>query len=386
MLHIYRQITALERCRPVVIAQKREQAGRYPFEPIYIAPKPATHFLRRFWFRQLRDVPWQISDSELRVLQGILSKTDARLLHIYFGQIAVHLLPLILSWKKPSIVSFHGADVTVDMNKPAYRETTRQMLGAVTLVLVRSESLRRAVIHLGCAERKIEIQRTGIPLDEFPFRERNFVTAATEWRFVQAGRLIEKKGLPVTLRAFALFLRQHPNANLTIAGEGPLLDQLQNLTRELNIDGRVSFTGFMSQEQLREIYYASHIFLHPSQRGHDGNQEGIPNSMLEAMASGLPVFATVHGGIPEAIQNGVSGVLVPQGDHEKLAAALLNSAQDPGFLSRIALNGAEIVRKNFDLRAQAQRLEEIYLRVLRGYHIRHSERSGAESKNPAKLP
>jgi colanic acid/amylovoran biosynthesis glycosyltransferase len=366
MLHIYRQITALERCRPVVIAQKREQAGLYPFEPIYIAPKPATHFLRRFWFRQLRDVPWQISDSELRVLQGILSKTDARLLHIYFGQIAVHLLPLILSWKKPSIVSFHGADVTVDMNKPAYRETTRQMLGAVTLVLVRSESLRRAVIHLGCAERKIEIQRTGIPLDEFPFRERNFVTAATEWRFVQAGRLIEKKGLSVTLRAFALFLRQHPNANLTIAGEGPLLGQLRNLARELNINGRVSFTGFMSQEQLREIYYASHIFLHPSQRGHDGNQEGIPNSMLEAMASGLPVFATDHGGIPEAIQNGVSGVLVPEGDHEKLAAALLDAAQDPGFLSRIALNGAEIIRKNFGLRAQAQRLEETYLRAVRG--------------------
>jgi colanic acid/amylovoran biosynthesis glycosyltransferase len=366
MLHIYRQVTALERCRPVVIAQKREQAGRYPFDPIYIAPKPATHFLRRFWFRQLRDVPWQISDRELRVLQSILSKTAARLLHIYFGQIAVHLLPLIRSWKKPSIVSFHGADVTVDMNKPAYRETTQQMLGAVKLVLVRSESLRRAVIHLGCEGRKIEIQRTGIPLNEFPFRERNFVAAATEWRFVQAGRLIEKKGLPVTLRAFALFLRQHPNANLTIAGEGPLLGQLQNLAGELNLNDRVSFTGFISQEQLREIYYASHIFLHPSQKGHDGNQEGIPNSMLEAMASGLPVFATHHGGIPEAIQNAISGVLVPEGDHEKLAAALLDAAQDPGFLSRIALNGAEIVRKNFDLRAQAQRLEEIYLRAIRG--------------------
>jgi glycosyltransferase involved in cell wall biosynthesis len=145
-----------------------------------------------------------------------------------------------------------------------------------------------------------------------------------------------------------------------------LLGQLQNLARELNINGRVSFTGFMSQEQLRKIYYASHIFLHPSQRGHDGNQEGIPNSMLEAMASGLPVFATDHGGIPEAIQNGVSGVLVPEGDHEKLAAALLDAAQDPGFLSRIARNGAEIIRKNFGLRAQAQRLEEIYLRAVRG--------------------
>jgi glycosyltransferase involved in cell wall biosynthesis len=363
MLHIYRQITALERWIPVVIAQKREQAGRYPFDRIHIVPKPATHFLRRFWFRQLRDAPWQISDRELRALQAILSKTNARLLHIYFGQIAVHLLPLIRVWKKPSIVSFHGADVTVDMNKQAYREATRQMLNAVKLVLVRSDSLRRAVIRLGCNEGKIEIQRTGIPLDKFPFRERRFPQNA-EWRLVQAGRLIEKKGLPVTLRAFAVFLRQYPNAKLTITGEGPLLGQLRDLSRELNIDGPVSFTGFASQEQLREIYYASHLFLHPSQTGHDGNQEGIPNSMLEAMASGLPVFASQHGGIPEAIENGVSGVLVPERDHQNLASALLNAVQDPGFLSQIARNGAEIVRKNFDLRAQAQRLEEIYLRII----------------------
>lgn len=363
MLHIYRQITALERCIPVVIAQKREQAGHYPFERIHIVPKPPTHFLRRFWFRQLRDTPWKISDKELRALQSILSKTDACLLHIYFGQIAVHLLPLIRLWTKPSIVSFHGADVTVDMNKPAYREATRQMLNSVKLVLVRSESLRRAVIRLGCDEGKIEIQRTGIPLEQFPFRERRFPQNG-EWRLVQAGRLIEKKGLPVTLRAFAVFLHQYPNAKLTIAGEGPLLAELQDLSRELNIDGRVSFTGFVSQDQLRETYYASHIFLHPSQTGRDGNQEGIPNSMLEAMASGLPVFATQHGGIPEAIENGVSGVLVPERDHQKLAAALLDTVQDPRFLSRIARNGAEIVRKNFDLRAQAQRLEEIYLRMI----------------------
>jgi colanic acid/amylovoran biosynthesis glycosyltransferase len=365
MLHIYRQITALKRCIPFVIAQKREQEGRYPFEPVHIVAKPATHFLRRFWFRQLRDAPWQISEPELRALQSILSRTHASLLHIYFGQIAVHLLPLIRAWERPSIVSFHGADVLVDMNKPAYREATRRMLNAVNLVLVRSESLRRAVIDLGCNEGKVQIQRTGIPLDEFPVRERTFIAGeATEWRFVQAGRLIEKKGLPVTLRAFAVFLGQYPNATLTIAGEGPLLGQLQDLARDLNIDRRVSFTGFVSPEQLREIYYASHIFLHPSQTGRDGNQEGVPNSMLEAMASGLPVFATEHGGIPEAIENGVSGVLVPERDHEKLAAALLGAAKDPGFLSRIAHNGAESVRRNFDLRVQAQKLEDIYLRTI----------------------
>jgi glycosyltransferase involved in cell wall biosynthesis len=237
------------------------------------------------------------------------------------------------------------------------------MLNAISLVLVRSESLRRALLDLGCDPQKIEIQRTGIPLEEFPFRDR-VVPKNSEWRFVQAGRLIEKKGLPVTLRAFSIFLKQHPGANLTIAGEGPLLPELQRIARELGVADRVSFTGFVSQEQLREIYYRSHIFLHPSQIGRDGNQEGVPNSMLEAMATGLPVFATEHGGIPEAIENGVSGVLVAEGDDEALARALLNAAKDPDSLSQIARCGANAVRQKFDLSNQAQRLEDVYLKLL----------------------
>ena len=366
MWHIYRQITALQRVAPAVIAQKRENSGRFPFDKIDIVPKPALHFLRRFWFRQLRDKPWQISGGELRALINVLERSNARLLHIYFGHIAVHLLPLIRAWPRPSIVSFHGADVMVDMNKPAYREATRQMLDAVKLVLVRSESLRSAVANLGCDEKKIEVQRTGIPVDEFPFRERDFPPrdGGGDWRFVQAGRLIEKKGLPVTLRAFASFLKRYSNATLTIAGEGPLLGHLQELARELKIDNRVSFSGFISQEQLRDLYYASHIFLHPSETGPDGNQEGIPNSMLEAMASGLPVFATEHGGIPEAIEHGMSGVLVPERDDEELAWALLNAVEDPHFLSQVAGNGAEVVGEKFDLRAQARHLEDIYLRMI----------------------
>src|SRR5260370_14825152 len=160
MLHIYRQITSLKRCRPIVIAQKREQADRYPFEAIYVVAKPPAHFLRRLWFRQLRYKPWQISRAELRALLGILTKTDARLLHIYFGHIAAHLLPLIRAWPKPSIVSFHGADVMVDMNKPPYRTATKQMIDAVKLGLVRSESFRPAVVDLACNQKKTELHRT----------------------------------------------------------------------------------------------------------------------------------------------------------------------------------------------------------------------------------
>jgi glycosyltransferase involved in cell wall biosynthesis len=175
--------------------------------------------------------------------------------------------------------------------------------------------------------------------------------------------LIEKKGLATTLHAFTSFLARYPSARLTIAGEGPLLAELRTLALKLKIDDRMALPGFVSQEELREIFYASHIFLHPSEIGRDGNQEGIPNSMLEAMASGLPVFATNHGGIPEAIENGVSGILVPERDHEALARALLDAAQDRHFLSRIARAGAEAVAQKFDQRAQVRRLEDIYLKM-----------------------
>src|SRR5947209_18993584 len=115
MLHIYRQITSLRRVDPFVIAQKREEATRYPFDRIAVIGKPATHFARRFWSKQVRGAPWEISLIELRKLTRVLSDVKAELLHIYFGHIAVHLLPLIRAWPKPSVVSFHGADVMVDL-------------------------------------------------------------------------------------------------------------------------------------------------------------------------------------------------------------------------------------------------------------------------------
>src|SRR5436853_7452932 len=79
MLHIYRQITSLTRVRPFVIAQKREEAERYPFDAVTVVAKPATHFLRRIWFKQIRDAPWQISRREVNALISILEKADARL-------------------------------------------------------------------------------------------------------------------------------------------------------------------------------------------------------------------------------------------------------------------------------------------------------------------
>jgi colanic acid/amylovoran biosynthesis glycosyltransferase len=363
MLHIYRQITSLRRVEPFVIAQKREEAVRYPFDRIAVVGKPAMHFARRFWFKQMRDAPWQVSPGEVRKLTGILADVKAELLHIYFGHIGVHLLPLIKAWPKPSVVSFHGADVMVDLDKPAFRAATQEMLEAVRLVLVRSESLGRALINIGCPAGKIRLQHTGIPVDDIPFREREWPDKDA-WKFVQACRLIEKKGLRVSLRAFAKFAEQHPAATFTIAGEGPLRNELGSLAAELGLAEKVFFPGFISQNQLRELFYQSHIFLHPSEVGGDGNQEGVPNSMLEAMASGLPVFATEHGGIPEAIENGRSGILVPERDDAALALVLLERTANPEGLAAIARNGAEVVRKYFEQTGQTRQLEDHYFEAI----------------------
>ncbi len=359
MLHIYRQITALERFRPVVIAQKREEAERFPFEPVFVVGKPGTHFLRRFWFRTLRDSPWQISHREVQQIRRLLDENEAQLLHIYFGHIAVHLLPLMRQWRKPVVVSFHGADVMVDLDKPHYRAATREMLAAARLVLVRSESLARALGELDCPPEKIRLHRTGIPLDDLTFRERSWPNDGA-WRFFQAGRLIEKKGFGTSLRAFAKFQKENSAAIFTLAGEGPLRAELEELARELGVHDRVRFAGFLSQKQLREAFYEAHIFLHPSELGADGNQEGVPNSMLEAMASGLPVFATRHGGIPEAIDDGASGILVKERDHAALAEALREWTRRPAELSRLAQAGAGAIAARFEQRAQVRALEEIY--------------------------
>lgn len=365
MLHIYRQLTALERFRPVVIAQKREEAERFPFAPVFVVGQPAAHFLRRFWFRKLRDAPWQMSRGEIAQLMRILAENDAQLLHIYFGHIAVHLLPLMRTWPKPTVVSFHGADVLVDLDKPRYREATREMLAAARLVLVRSESLARAVGQLGCPAEKIRLHRTGIPLAKIPFRARTWPNDGA-WKFLQAGRLIEKKGLRTSLRAFAAFRRTYPGAVFTIAGEGTMQEELQDLACELGIAERVRFAGFLAQPQLRELFYESHLFLHPSEMGGDGNQEGVPNSMLEAMASGLPVFATRHGGIPEAIAEGVSGVLVAERDEAALGAVLLEWTNRPAALSELAEAGSRAVAAKFEQGTQARALEDFYFEALAG--------------------
>lgn len=353
MLHVYRHVTGLDAFRPLVVAQKRK--GDWPGARVEVVPRSPWRFLSRGRERMTGE-PWQISASEVRRILTILQAEDCVLLHVFFGNSAIHLLPLLEQCPVPIVVSFHGSDVAGAMASPAYRSALSRLFSRATLVAARSEELARRVGQLGCPEEKLRVMRTAVPEGDVIERA---VPAEGAWRIVQAARLVPKKGIATALRAFALFLEKFPNSTFTVAGEGPQREELLALAAELGIAGHVRFPGFLSQSNLRSLFAGSDIFLHPSENS-EGDVEGIPNAMLEAMAMGLPVVATRHGGIPEAITDGVNGLLYPEGDAAGLARAMERLATEPEFSAKIGAQAATTIRDQFSSRRQIERIEEIY--------------------------
>jgi colanic acid/amylovoran biosynthesis glycosyltransferase len=361
MLHIYRQITGLQRWQTVVLTKERQSAERFPMPAgrLEVIPKGKKNFLRRFWLKYIKRAPAIVYRGEYRALEQVLRRHTVDVLHVYFGHTGVHLLPFLQHWDKPSIVSFHGMDIQPRKEDPTYVDRLKQVLQTATLVLARSESLQQKLLAYGCPAEKLRLNRTSIPLDQFPIHAREIPTDGA-WRLVQACRLIDKKGLDDALHAFAEFVKLAPSAHFTIAGEGPLLDSLTQLRDQLGLQQHVTFTGFLSGADLVRVYQESHVFVHPSRVTADGNMEGIPNSMIEAMCTGLPVVATLHGGIPEAVKHGLTGLLVPERSVPELFQALQQLLLSPGMWQQFSSAAAADMRAQFALERNIAALEACY--------------------------
>jgi glycosyltransferase involved in cell wall biosynthesis len=359
MLHIYRQVKALRGVDTFVVTKEVQNAQRFPFDDIEIIPKRRTNLLVHGWLKFVERRPPIVYRGEYQTLDSLLERHGADLMHIYFGHTGVHLLPFIEQWDKPCVVSFHGADVAHKPEIKDYPGKLRRLFNAVPLVFARSQSLADRLIHLGCPPEKLRINRTGIPLNEFPFVERQ-PPRDGKWRVVQACRLIPKKGVATSLRAFAIFKKDNPCAEFFIAGKGPLQPELEMLADGLGILRDVHFVGFLSQTKLLQLYASSHLFLHPSEISSNQDQEGVPNSALEAMATGLPVAATRHGGIPEAVDHGCTGFLVAEEDHVGLAKAMQLITSSPILLKKMAERAHATVVERFEQSAQIEQLESFY--------------------------
>jgi colanic acid/amylovoran biosynthesis glycosyltransferase len=359
MLHIYRQVKALRGVDTFVVTKEIQNAERFPFADIEVIPKRRTNLLVHGWLKFVERRPPIVYRGEYQTLDSLLERHGADLMHIYFGHTGVHLLPFIQQWDKPCVVSFHGADVAHKQDIKDYPAKLRLLFDAVPLVLARSQSLAERLIHLGCPSEKLRINRTGIPLNDFPFVDRQ-PPRDGKWRVVQACRLIPKKGVATSLRAFAIFKKDNPKAEFFIAGKGPLQPELEMLAGGLGILRDVHFVGFLSQRRLLDLYASSHLFLHPSEISANQDQEGVPNSVLEAMATGLPVVATRHGGIPEAVDHGRTGLLVAEEDHVGLANAMQEIIHSPDLLRQMGARAHAIVVDRFEQDVQIDHLESFY--------------------------
>ena len=364
MLHIYRQVKALRGVDTFVVTKEVQNAERFPFDAIEIIPKRRTNLLVHGWLKFVERRPPIVYRGEYQTLDSLLERHGADLMHIYFGHTGVHLLPFIEQWDKACVVSFHGADVAHKPEIKDYPGKLRRLFDAVPLVFARSQSLIDRLIQLGCPPEKLRINRTGIPMNEFPFADRQ-APRDSKWKVVQACRLIPKKGVATSLRAFAIFKKDNPGAQFFIAGKGPLQQELEMLAGGLGIARDVHFLGFLSQPKLMELYSSSHLFLHPSEISPNQDQEGVPNSVLEAMATGLPIVATRHGGIPEAVEHGRTGFLVPEEDHVGLANAMQLITSSPSLFKQMGEHAHAAIVERFGQDAQIDQLESFYEEAIR---------------------
>ena len=255
---------------------------------------------------------------ELQVLIKLLERRPADLMHVYFGHTGVHLLPLIQEWEQPCVVSFHGMDIQRAPAAGGLRRADARAAARPCRWCSRGRArCSPRSSSWGCPREKLRLNRTGIPLDDFPFTQRP-MPADGSWRFVQACRLIAKKGLRTALRAFAKFRAEHPRAQFHDRRRRADEAGARRTRRGAGRCATPWSSAAFSRSRISRRSTRAHVFLHPSEMTPDQNQEGVPNSMLEAMATGLPVLATHHGGIPEAVTHERTGLLVPERDDEAL--------------------------------------------------------------------
>ena len=286
------------------------------------------------------------------------------LVHAHFGVDASRVMRVAAALRLPLLVTLHDYDVTTSdeqLRKLAPYCATyirrRPALGRrATAFIAVSDFLRRRAVARGFPEHKIVVHYIGVDVRRFERR-----AGAGEPIVLFVGRLAEKKGCRYLIEAMAKVEAAHPEVRLVIAGDGPLRGELE--AQAAATLRRCSFVGAQSSDEIRRWYQRARLLCAPSVTAASGETEGLPITVLEAQAVGLPVVSTVHSGIPEAVLHEQTGLLAPERDSEALARHLMTVLRDVDLGARLGAAGAERVRERFDLQKQNAALEDLYARV-----------------------
>ena len=260
------------------------------------------------------------------------------------------------------LTNFRGFDVSRYLQKrgdDAYNELFKEG----HYFLANCEFFRQRVIKIGCPKEKIAVHGSGIDCNRFRFTPR-YVPADGAIRVATTGRFVEKKGMEYAIRAIAATVQKHPNLEYNLIGDGPLREKFENLIEELEIQPFVKLHGWKNQTDIIKILDTCQLFVAPSVTATDGNQDAPVNTLKESMAMGLPVIGTYHGGIPELVEDGVSGFLVPEKDADAIAHKLSYLIEHPKIWPQMGKAGRARVEQKYDMNKLNDELVELYQQLL----------------------
>ncbi len=254
------------------------------------------------------------------------------------------------------VVTFRGHDISSFIQMRGIHVYDR-IFEVGDKFLTNCDYFRDRLLQLGCPAHRSEVLRSGLKCERFLFNFQPW-NRRDPLQLFTTGRLVEKKGIEYVIRALSLL----PELDITysIIGDGPLRSSLETLAETLGVRAKVRFLGQHTEQMIITYLRQAHLFIAPSVTAQDGNQDAPINVLKEAMALGIPVISTYHGGIPELVENGVSGLLVPEKDPEAIAQTIRQLVDHTDLWLPMAQAGRLKVETDYDLHQLNQRLEHIY--------------------------
>lgn len=292
-------------------------------------------------------------------------------LHCHFGSngiIGAHLKKL--GFCKNLVVTFHGLDVSKVILSRKNGKIYKDLFDQADLILPISNLWRDALIGAGAPEHKTFVHHLGVDVDSVQQKAKE-TSASSKTRIITTARFTEKKGLPVALKGLADAIKKAPELEFQydIIGSGNDAAEITDLIEKLNLSQIVNLHGALSHSRVKEMLCNADIFMLPSHTAKNGDQEGIPVSLMEAMAAGIPVLSTIHSGIPELIEDGYSGILVEEKNHQQLADAIIQLAECHKLRSQLAYNGRKTIEQDFNANKQNKYLVQMYEQLLRSQAV-----------------
>jgi colanic acid/amylovoran biosynthesis glycosyltransferase len=294
-----------------------------------------------------------------------VKRNKISLIHAHHGQLGILLLPFKDETKLPLVTSIRGRDATMANQPVGYLENMKMLFERGERFFPVCNYLADRLIAWGCPPEKIRVLYGGVDLDQFHYQAPNLESSSQN--ILSMGRLVEKKGHHILMQAFQKIRGKFPNATLTIIGGGEMEEQLLSLAVQLELGDSFHLLNHLHKSQVREQMAKADLFVAASLEASNGDVEGIPNVLKEAMATGIPVVSTYHAGIPELITNDKEGVLVQENNIDALAGALEWMLENRALWPFYSTNARAKIEQAFDLNQQLLQQAKYYDELLGGY-------------------